>query len=470
MDCFLSEGMEVIFRIALALLTMGKEELLLQDMEGVIKYFQKYMPAHFEANQEAVFKLAFEININQKKMKKLEKEYTTMKTKEKEDEIEIRRLKNENRLLRQKVDQLESESNALADRLIQGQVDRAEVDETTFVMKRELAALRQHDLDTNNKLEEALQKIEKLESLQNCENGGRGAADLDQKEEIIKCLQAELVKIKLKEAENEDTIKLLSGKICESELEVKTQREDVPEDSIASLQEELAASKLREAESNLALRDLKSKVGELNTMWLKHINKPAESNCGTPSEMPSTPKKFLGSLLENKTSNAAKLEEELMSTRLREVASFAELKELRLRVMELETQTHLSHNQLKRQTLLVESLNGDLEMKNKQIKEQQDQVDECQRKLTGMEGNLADQTVRERIRDVEKAQSIAELKQIISNLEYQNQQLVKNSEEKDQLMNLEDTMSNLRQQTNNFQLPTPECTPIVEYKLFLPYK
>ena len=29
---------------------------------------------------------------------------------------------------------------------------------------------------------------------------------------------------------------------------------------------------------------------------------------------------------------------------------------------------------------------------------------------------------------------------------FQNQQLIKNSEEKDQLMNLEDTMSNLRQQ------------------------
>merc|ERR1719350_2155573 len=171
MDCFLSEGMEVIFRIALALLTMGKEELLLQDMEGVIKYFQKYMPAHFEANQEAVFKLAFDININQKKMKKLEKEYTTMKTKEKEDEIEIRRLKNENRLLRQKVDQLENESMALADRLIQGQVDRAEVDETTFVMKRELAALRQHDFDTNAKLEEAIERIRVLQ--EQVENGSR---------------------------------------------------------------------------------------------------------------------------------------------------------------------------------------------------------------------------------------------------------------------------------------------------------
>ena len=57
--------------------------------------------------------------------------------------------------------------------------------------------------------------------------------------------------------------------------------------------------------------------------------------------------------------------------RLREVASFAELKELRLRVMELETQTQLALNQLKRQTSLVNSLNEDLETKNKQIKEQQ---------------------------------------------------------------------------------------------------
>ena len=74
--------------------------------------------------------------------------------------------------------------------------------------------------------------------------------------------------------------------------ECKTQREDIPEDSIASLQEELAASKLREAESNLALKDLRSKVGDLNTMWLKHI-KSTESNTATPSEMPSTPKKVV---------------------------------------------------------------------------------------------------------------------------------------------------------------------------------
>ena len=55
-----------------------------------MQYFQKDMPASFEADAEGVINLAFSIKINQKKMKKLEKEYTTMKTKEKEDEIELR--------------------------------------------------------------------------------------------------------------------------------------------------------------------------------------------------------------------------------------------------------------------------------------------------------------------------------------------------------------------------------------------
>jgi len=48
------------------------------------------MPSKFEADPDAIFNLAYSLKINQKKMKKLEKEYTTMKTKEKEDEIELR--------------------------------------------------------------------------------------------------------------------------------------------------------------------------------------------------------------------------------------------------------------------------------------------------------------------------------------------------------------------------------------------
>ena len=64
-------------------------------------------------------------------------------------------------------------------------------------------------------------------------------------------------------------------------------------------------------------------------------------------------------------------------------------------------------------------LNSELEEKEKKSKELQDQLDESQRRFTDLEGKLKDQNVRERIRDVEKAQSIAELKQVISNLEFQ---------------------------------------------------
>lgn len=37
MDVFLSEGMEIIFKIALALLTIGKETVLSLDMEAMLK-------------------------------------------------------------------------------------------------------------------------------------------------------------------------------------------------------------------------------------------------------------------------------------------------------------------------------------------------------------------------------------------------------------------------------------------------
>merc|ERR1711899_663195 len=81
------------------------------------------------------------------------------------DEIELRRLRTENRLLRQRVDLLEQESSNLADRLIQGQVTRAEVEEHTFAIKRELAAIRQHDIETSHELENARQRIRKLSEI-----------------------------------------------------------------------------------------------------------------------------------------------------------------------------------------------------------------------------------------------------------------------------------------------------------------
>jgi hypothetical protein len=81
-----------------------------------------------------------------------------------------------------------------------------------------------------------------------------------------------------------------------------------------------------------------------------------------------------------------------------------------------------------------------------------------------------------RIRDTENSQCVAELTQKISNLEFKNQELTTSDNlttaltESDRMRELQDKVACLRAQTNNFQLPTPACTPLVEYKLFFPYK
>lgn len=63
-------------------------------------------------------------------MKKMEKEYLDLKKKEQEEMVELRRLRRENRLLKQRNELLETESSELADKLVRGQVSRAEEEET----------------------------------------------------------------------------------------------------------------------------------------------------------------------------------------------------------------------------------------------------------------------------------------------------------------------------------------------------
>lgn len=74
----------------------------------------------------------------------------------------LQRLRTENKLLKQRIEVLESESSELANKLIQGQVGRAEEVETTFALKRELAAVRQHYLEAMKQLENVTQQYQHL--------------------------------------------------------------------------------------------------------------------------------------------------------------------------------------------------------------------------------------------------------------------------------------------------------------------
>jgi len=69
-DLFLSEGMEIIFRFSLAILVICKEDLLRLDMEGLLKYFQKEVPAKVEIDPDYLISHALKVTLNNKKMKR----------------------------------------------------------------------------------------------------------------------------------------------------------------------------------------------------------------------------------------------------------------------------------------------------------------------------------------------------------------------------------------------------------------
>lgn len=74
-----------------------------------------------------------------------------------------------------------------------------------------------------------------------------------------------------------------------------------------------------------------------------------QSSSGASDAAAAAAKKLMFWDTSRATQEHQRLEEELMTTRIREMETLTELKELRLRVMELETQVQVSTNQLRRQ-------------------------------------------------------------------------------------------------------------------------
>ncbi|RWS24245.1 TBC1 domain family member-like protein, partial [Leptotrombidium deliense] len=434
-DLFLSEGMEIIFRLSIAILMICKEDLLKLDMEGLLKYFQKEMPVKCEIDPDYLISLAMQVKYDQKKMKKLSKDYNALKTKEQEEMVELRRLRTENRLLRQRIENLEHESAELADKLIQGQVSRAQEAEDNFVIKRELSALKRRELELTQELETSSLTIQQLKDVN---------FSVVNKEtyQIIDSLQEELVAVKLREAENSDEMKHLRERLNEFEEVNKRLREVPPDHAVAQLQEELIAVKLREAEANLSMKELRQKISELQQMWKEHLSSShASSDSSQPnsleaaqistpstiSSVTSSPLKMLGNSLKRSSdysNEINKLKQELMSAKLREAEAVSEVKELRQKVMELETQNQVSLNQIRRQADELNKMKEAQETVSDKEKELNNLIQEEKRKFIDLDSRFKEQQMMNRIKYLEQTQIIAELKQKLSSYEVKKEELV----------------------------------------------
>ncbi|KAM5322778.1 ecotropic viral integration site 5 protein homolog isoform 2-T6 [Glossophaga mutica] len=396
-DIFMSEGLEIVFRVGLALLQMNQAELMQLDMEGMLQHFQKVIPHQFDGGPDKLIQAAYQVKYNSKKMKKLEKEYTTIKTKEMEEQVEIKRLRTENRLLKQRIETLEKESASLADRLIQGQVTRAQEAEENYLIKRELATIKQQSDEASAKLEQAENTIRKLQHQQQWHK-----CSSNYNEDFVLQLEKELVQARLSEAESQCALKEMQDKV----LDLEKRNNSFPdENNIARLQEELIAVKLREAEAIMGLKELRQQVRDLEEHWQRHLAR-------TTGRWKDPPKK-----------NAMnELQDELMTIRLREAETQAEIREIKQRMMEMETQNQINSNHLRRAEQEVISLQEKVQYLSAQNKGLLTQLSEAKRKQAEIECKNKEEVMAVRLREADSIAAVAELQQHIAELEIQKEE------------------------------------------------
>ncbi|XP_029473948.1 ecotropic viral integration site 5 protein homolog isoform X2 [Rhinatrema bivittatum] len=395
-DIFMSEGLEIVFRAGLALLQMNQAELMQLDMEGMLQHFQKVVPHQFDGGPDKLIQASYQVKYNAKKMKKLEKEYTTIKTKEMEEQIEIKRLRTETRLLKQRIETLEKESASLADRLIQGQVTRAQEAEENYLIKRELASIKQQSEEAGSKLEQAQRTIRELQQQPWYKCSHRYSED------FVLQLEKELVQARLKEAESQCAMKEMQDKILDME---KRNNSFPDENNVARLQEELIAVKLREAEALMGLKEQRQKIKDLDEYWQRHLAR-------TAGRWKDPPRK----------NTVNELQDELMTVRLREAESQAELREMKQRMMEMETQNQINSNHLRRAEKEISSLQEKVQLTSAQNKGLLAQLSELKRKQAEIECKNKEEVMAVRLREADSIAAVAELQQHIAELEIQKEE------------------------------------------------
>uniref|UniRef100_A0A8C6M4T5 Ecotropic viral integration site 5 like n=1 Tax=Nothobranchius furzeri TaxID=105023 RepID=A0A8C6M4T5_NOTFU len=394
-DIFMYEGLEIIFRVGLAILQYNQTDLIQLDMEGMSQHFQKVIPHQFDSCPDKLILRAYQVKYNPKRMKKLEKEYTTIKNKEMEEQIEIKRLRTENRLLKQRIETLEKVRK-------QGQVTRAQEAEENYVIKRELAVVRQQCNTASESLEKAQDTIRELQQQRvNTHPPAPGSSVL-----------------------------VMVNTSCLPE-----------ENNMAALQEEVKQMKLRELETLRSFREMQDSVTELNTRW--QVKHKFTQSCRR-GHWKESPKK-----------NAMnELQDKLMTVRLREAQAQAELREVKLRALQQESQNQIHSKLIGRHEQERSALQDRLQMVANQNKALQAQLNEMKRKQAESDCKSKEEVMAVRLREADSMAVMAELRQKIAELEIQKEEgliqgQLNHSDSRQYINHLRDQIAELRNEVGH---------------------
>ncbi|XP_018655616.1 putative ecotropic viral integration site [Schistosoma mansoni] len=375
MDFYIVEGLQFIFKLALSILKFSADNLLKCDMESMVAFLQHEGPLAWDKYSTTIFENACSLKLNTKKMKKLAKEYMTMRSQEREEQIELRRLRTENGLLLQRLARLEELS--------------------LLCMRYELS--RNRDYQTKGINYNEIKNDELLST-------------------TVNQLQTDLVNSRFNEADAKKVLHELRCKLHELE-ESKSDQSLRSTEQIAVLKDELFGAKLRETELINQIEELKRRFDDLNSLWQTHLGKCKGVNNDTKRS--SLWIGSLNSLDAHETNFKMKFSDRLLETRF-----VNQISSLKQQITDLTVQQELSDRRAdrldKRVTELLESRTAfqarerELTLELKQLEQKCADI-EAKRKADG---------VMWRSREMEFKTQLAERKQGYLQLEYQYESLL----------------------------------------------
>uniref|UniRef100_A0A672KPM6 RAB GTPase activating protein 1 n=1 Tax=Sinocyclocheilus grahami TaxID=75366 RepID=A0A672KPM6_SINGR len=291
-DLLLCEGISVIFNVALALLKTSKDDLLQTDFEGALKFFRVPVPKRYrsEENAKKLMELACSMKISQKKLKKYEKEYHTIREQQEQQEAPIERYERENRRLQEANMRLEQENDDLAHELVSSKIalrkDLDNAEEKSDALNKELLITKQklvESEDEKRRLEEESAQLKEMcrreldKSESEIKKNGSIIGEYKQicsqlserleKQQTANRGELEKIQMKVEGCEKcsilfskEGRLKVLSPPKEGSEEETDEEKEAL-KNQLREIELELAQTKLQLVEAECKIQDLEHHLG-----------------------------------------------------------------------------------------------------------------------------------------------------------------------------------------------------------------
>ncbi|OCT85063.1 uncharacterized protein LOC379167 isoform X1 [Xenopus laevis] len=284
MDLLLSEGLSIIFHVALALLKTSKEDLLQADFEGALKFFRVQLPKRYRAEENArrLMEQACNIKVPTKKLKKFEKEYLAMRESQLQQEDPIERYKRENRRLQETSMRLEQENDDLAHELVTSKIalrnDLDQAEDKAEVLNKELLLTKQRLVEAEEekrKQEEETAQLKEIfrKQLEKAEQEiKKTTAIIAEYKQICSQLSTRLEK---QQTANREELEMIKAKVmsCSHCSEIFSKEEalkmsgektgDGADDEKDSIKKHLREMELELAQTKLQLVEAKCKIQEL---------------------------------------------------------------------------------------------------------------------------------------------------------------------------------------------------------------